>query len=60
MISAITSAIEQLLVWIGMFLTSLLSESGSLAPLLPVFAIGIAVSVVLLGRKILSTFTWGA
>lgn len=39
-----------LVLWVGTVITALTSETGALAPLLPLFAIGIAISAVLLGR----------
>lgn len=56
--SAITDGLDTVLTWIGSVVTSLLS--GELSALLPLFAIGIIVSVIMLGVKVLRSFTWGA
>ena len=56
--SAITDGLDTVLTWIGSVITSLLS--GELSALLPLFAIGIIVSVIMLGVKVLRSFTWGA
>lgn len=60
MLEAVTSALSQILTWIGTVITSLTSTSGALNPLLPLFAIGIAISAVLLGVKIIKSVVWGA
>lgn len=60
MLNAVTEAISTVLNWIGSFITSLTSSSGQLYPLLPLFAIGIAISAVLLGVKIVKSVVWGA
>ena len=56
--SAVTSALTQVLTWVGTVIDGLLS--GELAALLPLFAIGIAISALLLGVKIIKTFIWGS
>jgi hypothetical protein len=56
--SAITDGLDTVLTWIGSVITSLLS--GELSALLPLFAIGIIVSVIMLGVKVLRSFTWGS
>ena len=60
MLDAVTSGISSLIGWIGSVITSLTSTSGALYPLLPLFAIGIAISAVLLGVKIIKSVVWGA
>lgn len=60
MIDAITSGLGTVIGWVGDVITAITSTTGALYPLLPVFAIGIAVSVVMLGIKIIRGFTWGA
>lgn len=60
MLNAVTTAISQVLTWVGTVISALTSESGSLAALLPLFAIGIAISAVLLGIRIIRSVVWGA
>lgn len=60
MLAAVTSAITTVLGWVGTVITSLTSESGQLADLLPLFAITVAVSAVMLGIKVIRGFVWGA
>lgn len=56
--TAITSALTEVISWIGTVIDALLG--GELSALLPLFAIGIVVSVLMLGVKVLRSFTWGA
>lgn len=51
MIDAVGSAISQVLGWVGTFITSLTTTTGALYPLLGLFAIGIAISAILLGKS---------
>lgn len=63
MLNAVTNALSTVLDWIGTFIQSLVtggSTPGALNPLLPLFAIGIAISAVLLGVKIVKSVVWGA
>lgn len=60
MLDAVTSALSQMITWIGSVITALTGASGALAPLLPLFAIGIAVSLVMVIFKLIRKITWGA
>lgn len=60
MLEAVTSAITTVIGWVGTVISSLTAESGGLSALLPLFAIGIAISAVLLGVKIIKSVVWGA
>lgn len=60
MIEAVTSAITTLLGWIGTVIDSLLTADGDLNALLPLFAIGVAISAILLGVRVIRSFIWGA
>lgn len=60
MISAVTDAITTLLGWIGTVIDSLLTTDGDLNALLPLFAIGVAISAILLGVRVIRSFIWGA
>lgn len=60
MLAAVTSGLTTVIGWIGTVITSITGESGALAPLLPLFAIGIAISVVFLGIKAIRSIVWGA
>ena len=56
--TAVTTAFTSMLGCVGEFLTALMS--GSLSALLPLFAIGIAISLVMVAVKIVRKVTWGA
>lgn len=60
LMNAVGDAITSVIGWIGTFITQLTTSSGSLYPLLPLFAVGIAISAVLLGVKIVKSVVWGA
>lgn len=60
MLDAVTSGISSVIGWIGTVITSLTSTTGALYPLLGLFAVGIAISAVLLGVKIIKSVVWGA
>lgn len=60
MLEAVTSSITTVLDWIGTVITSLTSTGGDLAPLLPLLAIGIAISAVMFGIKAIRSVTWGS
>lgn len=60
MLAAVTSGITSVIGWVGDVIEALTDSSGSLYSLLPLFAIGIAISAVLLGIKIIKSVVWGA
>ena len=64
MLAAVSSAISTVIDWVGTFITALTdttsSTPGALTPLLPLFAVGIAISAVLLGIRIVKSVVWGA
>lgn len=59
MVAAVTEALTTVIGWVGTVITALTGESGELAGLLPLFAIGVAISALLLGVKVIRSFTWG-
>lgn len=60
MLSAVTSAISTVLSWCGTVIGSLLGTNTDLAPLLPLFAVGVAISAIMLGVKVIKGFIWGS
>ena len=60
MLAAVTAAISTVIGWVGTTITALTDSAGELYSLLPLFAIGIAISAVLLGVKIIKSVVWGA
>lgn len=60
MLNAVTSALSTVITWISTVVTALVGESGALSDLLPLFAIGIAISAFLLGIKAIKSTVWGS
>lgn len=60
MLAAVTSALGTVVDWVGTIITSITAETGGLSALLPLFAVGIAISVVFLGVKVIKSIIWGA
>ena len=60
MLTAVTSAITTVIGWVGTVVDSLVTTDGQLAELLPLFAIGVAISAILLGIKVIRGMIWGA
>lgn len=60
MLEAVTAAITTVISWVGSVITALTSTTGALSDLLPLFAIGIGISGVLLGIRIIKSIVWGA
>lgn len=60
MVDAVTAALTAVIGWVGSVVTALTSTSGALKDLLPLLAIGIAVSALMLGVKAIRSFAWGA
>lgn len=60
MATAITEALTTVIGWVGTVVTALTGTDGQLKDLLPLLAIGIAVSALMLGVKAIKSFAWGA
>lgn len=60
MIEAVTTALGTVIGWIGTVITSITGAEGQLNELLPLFAIGIAISALLFGIKAIKSVIWGA
>lgn len=60
MLQAVTSAISTVIDWVASVVNALVGSEGALAELLPLFAIGVAISAILLGVKIIRSLIWGA
>ena len=58
MVAAVTTALGTVIDWCGTVVTSI--TTGALKDLLPLFAIGIAISVIFLGVKVIKSIVWGA
>lgn len=60
MLTAIGDVFTQLITWVGNFVTALTGQAGVLKDLLPIFAIGIGISLLLVCVKIVRKVCWGA
>lgn len=59
MIEAVTTALSTVIGWCGTVLDSIIGTEGELNALLPLFAVGISISALLLGIKVMRGFVWG-
>ena len=59
MLEAVTTALSTVIGWVGTVVTALTGTDGDLAPLLPLLAIGVAISALMLGVKAIKSFAWG-
>lgn len=60
LLEAVTAALSTVISWVGTVVTALVSESGELNELLPLLAIGVSVSALMLGIRAIKSFIWGA
>lgn len=60
MLDAVTSGLTTVIGWVGTVVDALVTTDGKLAALLPLLAIGISVSALMLGIKAVRSFIWGA
>lgn len=60
MLAAVTSGLETVISWVGTVVTAVVGTDGALNELLPLLAIGIGVSALMLGVKAIRSFAWGA
>lgn len=60
MLNAVTTGLTTVISWVGSVVDALVTTDGALAELLPLLAIGVAVSALMLGIKAIRSFIWGA
>lgn len=60
MLDAVTTALGTVIDWVGTVVTSLTGSTGELNALLPLLAVGVAVSALMLGFKAIRSVIWGA
>lgn len=60
MMEAVTSALSTVITWVGTTITALTSSGGALYALLPLLAVGVAISALMLGIKVIRSTIWGA
>ena len=60
MLEAVTTALGTVISWVGDVVSALTTTEGELSALLPLMAIGIAISALMLGVKAIKSFAWGS
>ena len=60
MLEAVSSALTVVIEWVGSVVTALTTTNGALSALLPLLAVGVAISALMLGIKAIKSFIWGA
>lgn len=60
MMSAVTTALSEVITAIGSVVTAIVGETGALKDLLPLLAIGVAISLFFVGVKAIRSIIWGA
>ena len=59
MLEQVTTALTTVIDWVGTVVTALTSTDGKLSALLPLLAVGVAISALMLGVKAIKSFAWG-
>lgn len=59
MVAAITDALGTVISWCGEVISAVTATDGALTALLPLWAIGIGISALMLGIKVMRGFAWG-
>ena len=59
MMQAVTTALTDVIGWAGTVLSAVITEAGELHSLLPLWAVGIAISALMLGIRVMRGFAWG-
>lgn len=57
--TAVTTGLSAVIDAVGTFVTAIVSDTGALHDLLPLFAIGISISLLLLCVRIVKGLIWG-
>lgn len=60
MLDSVTSGLTTVIDWVGAVVSALVTTDGKLSALMPLLAIGVAVSALMLGIKAIRSFIWGA
>lgn len=60
MMDAVTAALNTIITWISTVVNALIGTNGALKELLPLLAVGVAISAFLFGIKAIRSMIWGA
>lgn len=58
MLEAVTNGLSTVIDWVGTVVTAV--TTGELSALLPLLAIGVSISALLLGVRVIRSVIWGA
>lgn len=59
MLTEVTNALTTVIGWVGSVVDALVTADGALSALLPLMAVGISISALMLGVKAIKSFAWG-
>lgn len=59
LLNEVGSALTSVIGWCGDVVTAVTTEAGALNPLLPLWAVGIGISALMLGIRVMRGFAWG-
>lgn len=59
LMESVTTALGTVIAWVGTVVSALTGTDGELSALLPLMAVGIAISALMLGVKAIKSFAWG-
>ena len=60
MLEFVSDGITTVIGWVSTVVNAIIGAEGQLSTLAPLFAIGISISAVLLGVKIVKSMVWGS
>lgn len=60
MLTLVTNGISTVITWVSTVVSAVIDSDGDLYVLAPLFAIGISISAILLGVKLVKSLVWGA
>ena len=60
MLEHVTTGITTVISWVATTVNAIVGAEGALKDLAPLFAIGISISAILLGVKMVRSIVWGA
>lgn len=60
MLEYVTAGLSTVISWVGTVVQAMITEAGALGPLMELFAIGVSISAVLLGIRVIRGLIWGA
>lgn len=59
LLNQVGSALTEVVGWCGEVVTAVTTTEGALNPLLPLWAVGIGISALMLGIRVMRGFAWG-